>query len=193
MESVSQEEAKNEVAGSIESEGPHVIVDRADALHGAMSPNSPMENPYLAGRIALTFEEVQGSLGIGERTLRTAMRNGEIPSVKVGGRRLFPVRALERHLEALAYAGSGALDAWESALVKATTVRLKTARRRALERRKYLRRKLAEARKNGLDTTEIGQDHVATLRADLATLRREGAISEAVAKDMSIELDQAER
>lgn len=179
---------------SPEMDGPHIINDRADALLDVMAPQATLyEADYLAGRLALSSEEVMMALGIGERTLRTAMRNGELPSLKIGGRRLFPVSALTKHLDALAYAESGALDAWEAALVKAATNRMRVARRRAWERRKYLRRKLRAARKAGLTQAAIGQDHLTNLRAELAELEKQGAITDRFSRDLSIEIDQAER
>lgn len=188
-----EEEAAAVVRGSPEAMGPHIIADRADSLADAMIPETVLfEQTYLTGRIALSIEETQLALGIGERTMRTAMRNGEIPSVKIGGRRLVPVKALERHLEALAYASSGALDAWENALVQAATTRMKTARRRRWERRKYLRRKLREARLAGLNSGEAGRDYFTGLRTELAELEREQAVTDRFRRDMEIEIDQAE-
>lgn len=188
------EEAERIARQSPEAAGPHIINDRADALMDVMQPQTTLyEQDYLSGRIALSLEEVQWALGIGERTLRTAMRNGEIPSVKIGGRRLVPTSALVKHLDALAYAESGALDAWEAALVKAATSRMKIARRRAWERRKYLRRKLRAARRAGLDQAAIGRDHLTNLRAELAELERQGAVTDRFSRDLSIEIDQAER
>ena len=115
--------------------GPHVIADSAEATYRDLAPRLPPGLPALMGRISLTVGEVAPALGLSERTVRKAIADGEIPSVMVGGRRLVPIRALERHLEALAYAEAGTLDLWEQALARATSVRISRARRLAAERR----------------------------------------------------------
>jgi len=123
------------VQGDGTAAGPHVIADRSEAAYRDLVPPLPPGLPGLMGRIALTVGEVAPALGLSERTVRKAIANGDIPSVMIGGRRLVPIRALERHLEALAYAETGALDTWEKALARATSVRLSRARRLAAERR----------------------------------------------------------
>lgn len=49
-------------------------------------------------RLALSSEETCIALGIGRRLLWSLSNTGEIPSVKIGGRRLYPVAALEKYL-----------------------------------------------------------------------------------------------
>lgn len=168
------------------SAGPHEISDAANELYESIIPPSP-DLDYLAGRIALSLEETKLALGIGDRTLKLAIERGEIPTVKVGGRRLVPRRGLERHLEALAYAGSGALDLWQSALAKGAAVRVANARKQAVQRRKYLRRKLRLAHQKGV--TGASEDHRLLLLAELQELDNQNAIGEQVAKDLRRELD----
>lgn len=188
------EQARRYLAASPEMDGPEVILDAADQLRHAMVPESTYEMDYLAGRIAISIEEAGLSLGIGERTMRTALRDGTIPSVKVGGRRLIPVKALERHLEALAYAESGALDAWQQALVRGTSARLKEANRRAWERRRFLKRRLKESRKAIADgRSALHREELVALQADLVELRGHQAVTEKFASDFQIELEAVER
>ena len=162
MDDVDRQEAEAFVHSSPEGMGPHVILDQAEAVREALVPPS-IETEKLAGRIALSLEETRLALGIGERTLKTALRNGEIPSVKIGGRRLVPIRALERHLEALAYAESGALDAWQTMMVKGTAANIQRARRQAVARRKRYRSALRKAH-----ATKAQEEAMATANADLA-------------------------
>lgn len=192
VDDVDVREAEAYAAGP-DGDGPHVIAARADALHDSIVPEHVGELEYLAGRIAISLQEVQLALGIGERTLKTAIRNGEIPTVKVGGRRLVPVKALERHLEALAYASSGALDAWQAALVKGAAFRLSVARRRAVERRRYLRRKIRGAQRAGITSEAAGKEGLLLLRAELIELQKEQAIGANVARDLIVEIEAAER
>ncbi|HXJ69622.1 MAG TPA: helix-turn-helix domain-containing protein [Verrucomicrobiae bacterium] len=193
-DTVWDEEAKNYLANSPEMDGLEVILDAADQLRHAMVPESTYEMDYLAGRIAISIEEAQLALGIGQRTMRTALRDGTIPSVKVGGRRLIPVKALERHLEALAYAESGALDAWQQALVRGTSARLKEANRRAWERRKFLRRRLKQSRAAIAEgRSQLHREEVIALKGDLAELRNQQAITEKFASDFTVELEGLER
>lgn len=188
------DEARRFLANSPEMEGPEVVLAAADQLRHAMVPESTYEMDYLAGRIAISIEEAGLALGIGERTMRTALRDGTIPSVKVGGRRLIPVKALERHLEALAYAESGALDAWQQALVRGTSARLKEANRRAWERRRFLKRRLKESRKAIADgRSALHREEVVALQADLAELRGHQAVTERFAADFAVELEAVER
>lgn len=172
---------------------PAATAEAADALWDAMVPPQPYELDYLAGRICISLEECQLAMGIGERTMKTALRDGSIPTVKIGGRRLVPVRALERHLEAMAYAESGCLDAWENAMVRGSTRRLREARRRAGERRRFLKRKLRDSRAAIQAGSQLSQAHLTALQADLATLAREQAVTERFAHDFQAELEAAER
>lgn len=49
-------------------------------------------------RVTLTIREAARRLGVSEGTLYRAARRGEVPTVRVGGRRLVPRAALERLL-----------------------------------------------------------------------------------------------
>lgn len=139
-------EAEERVAASPERFGPHVLADEAERQAAEIIPVHAPDLDYLAGRVALTLDEAQLALGIGPATLRTAIRDGQIPSTMIGGRRLVPVRALERHLEALAYAESGALDQWQQALTSASAARIAKNRRRNNERRRVTAMKRKKAR-----------------------------------------------
>lgn len=50
-------------------------------------------------RPTLTVDETAAVLGIARSTAYESVRNGEIPSIKVGRRRLVPTAALRRLLE----------------------------------------------------------------------------------------------
>lgn len=146
--------AKRYVKDSPEADGPHVLADAAVSMHDGIVPSDPAVHHgtpdlrFLQGRIALTKPEVALAMGCTEYAVEQMQKRGEIPSVKLGRSYYFPVRAVERHLEALAYATSGALDQWEQALADATANRLRTARRRAYERRKAIQSRLKRAREN---------------------------------------------
>lgn len=168
---------------------PSELADRADSLHDAVVPPS-LELDYLTGRITLSYEEMKLALGVGDRTMRTAIANGELPSVKIGGRRLFPIRAVERHLEALAYAEAGTLDAWQAAVAKGASANLARSRRKALAKRRYLVAKLRKAHKEGVS---VNPDSYLELRAEIAEMERQKAISTKVARDLTVELEGLER
>jgi excisionase family DNA binding protein len=51
------------------------------------------------GRRAVSITEAALLLGIGRSTAYSSVIAGDIPSVRVGGRKLVPVRALERLLD----------------------------------------------------------------------------------------------
>jgi excisionase family DNA binding protein len=179
-----EEEVRAYLRESPESDGPGVLADRADTLYHSLVPPHPPELDYLAGRIALNMEETAAALGLGRSAIRTAIRNGQIPSVMVGSRRLIPIKALERHLEALAYADSGALDAWETALVHAATSRLRRVRRQAWERRKELRRKLRESRRRMDELKKdpgAGREVARDIATQLVTIRAELTAEQALA------------
>jgi excisionase family DNA binding protein len=53
----------------------------------------------------LRVEQAAKILGIGRNTAYTAVRNGQIPAVKIGGRLLVPKMALERLLGATGAGG----------------------------------------------------------------------------------------
>ncbi len=162
--------------------GPHVIADQAAELFDAIVPPS-LDLDLLAGRVTLTLEEAQLALGIGEKALRRAMREGTVPSVLVGGRRLIPLKGLERHLEALAYAEAGVIDAWQAAITRGAAQRISRARRLANARRKAIRRKMREAHR------AMAPEEALQIEQDLAMLEAEQAIGERVAKDMRATID----
>lgn len=183
--------ARDTVAGSPEAAGPQVIAQRAQALHEGSVPDPVIpERNYLLGRIALTKEEMQAALGIGKKALETATVKGEIPSVLIAGRRLYPVKAVEQHLAALAYASSGALDAWEAALVKATSNRLRIARRRVSERHRHLIKALRDARAAGTPRT---LDDAMKLRALLTELETQQVLSDRQRQKIIAEVEAIER
>ncbi len=179
--------AREAVKGSAEAAGPHVIIAREqDLLQAVPDPVAPDKN-YLMGRIALTRDEMALALGIGLDALDAAVRRGDLPSVLIGGRRLFPIKAIENHLSALAYASSGALDGWERALVQATAARLKVAQRRAKERSRTLQRRLA--RQGGIATE---QDAIEA-RALLAELDSQQALALAQREKLVTQIEKVER
>lgn len=49
-------------------------------------------------KLALSIVETAEAIGVCERTVQTLLSNGEIPSVRVGQRRLIPVDALKEWL-----------------------------------------------------------------------------------------------
>ena len=53
-------------------------------------------------RRTMTVPEAAKILGIGRSNAYTAARNGDIPVIKIGGRNLVPVAALERLLQGAA-------------------------------------------------------------------------------------------
>lgn len=171
------------VAQNDAGRGPHVIADQAQELHDAIVPVHLDDLDLLAGRIALTMEEIQLALGLGEKAIRAAMRDGSLPSVLIGGRRMFPVKAIERHLEALAYAEAGVIDAWQAALTKGAAQRISRARRLANARRKAIRRKMRDAHR------AMAPEEALQIQADLAELNRQAAIGERVARDMQATID----
>ena len=52
-------------------------------------------------KLLLTVEEAAHALGVRRSTLYTLLEPGEIFSVKVGNRRLVPVKALDEYVERL--------------------------------------------------------------------------------------------
>ncbi len=179
---IDREDAARWVAENDAARGPHVIADQAQELHDAIVPPS-LELDLLAGRIALTMEEIQLALGLGEKAIRAAMRDGSLPSVLIGGRRMFPVKAIERHLEALSYAEAGVIDAWQAAITKGAAQRISRARRMANSRRKAIRRKMREAHR------AMAPEEALQIQMDLAQLEREQAIGERVKRDMQHTID----
>ena len=62
-------------------------------------------------RLLLDIRQAAGALGVCPRTLAALVSAGKVPSVKLGKRRLFSVKALERFIEqeeAAAVAGASA-------------------------------------------------------------------------------------
>jgi hypothetical protein len=178
-----REAAARFVAENEQAQGPHVLADQAEELHAAIVPAHAEDLDLLAGRIALTMEEIQLALGLGEKAVRAAMRDGSLPSVLIGGRRMFPVKAIERHLEALSYAEAGVLDAWQAAVLKGSAQRISRARRLANARRKAIRRKMSEAHRAMTPEEALG------LQADLAELERQQALGERTKRDMQSTID----
>ena len=178
------DEAKRLNRATGEDQGPHVAADRAEKLYAAIVPRLPDGLDALAGRLALTVDEAAPALGISVRSVRTAIANGEIPSLKLAGRRLIPIKALERHMEALAYTESGALDTWETMLAKAASTRLQRSRRQAYNARKELRRRMKEARRRAAELKgSPGEARLVAEKvvAELAAVRAQLTIEEALA------------
>jgi excisionase family DNA binding protein len=64
-----------------------------------MDANTPFETPpHLTGRATITVSEAAALLGMGRSATYEAVRRGEIPSLRFGGRILVPVAALLRLL-----------------------------------------------------------------------------------------------
>lgn len=184
-------EAKRLNRATGEDAGPHVAADRAERLYGAIVPQLPRGFDFLAGRVSLTVEEAAPAMGVGIRTLRAAIAKGEIPSVKIGGRRLIPLRALERHMETLAYTESGALDMWETTLAKAASTRLQRSRRDAYQARKELRARMKEARRRTtelLSTPGAAREVATKVVAELAAARSQLTVEEALASKAGLDL-----
>ena len=57
----------------------------------------PVSNPP---ELLLTFHELTTVLKLSERTIATLVKNGEIPSVKIGRSRRFPAKAIEEWIAA---------------------------------------------------------------------------------------------
>ena len=178
--------AREAVKGSAEAEGPQTIIAREADLKNAL-PDAVPEQNWLAGRICLTKEEVALALGIGVIAVERATSRGELPSLLLGGRRLYPVKAIEEHLRALAYAGSGALDQWERAMVQATAARMKITQRRIKERNRYLKRRLAKA--GGIVTDQDAAD----MRALVAELDQQQILAHKQREKLMAQIEAVER
>ena len=74
------------------------------------------ELPDLGSRLALRPKEAADALGIGERTLRTWMRDEELPFLRVAGVVLVPTAGLEEWLVESAL--WGCLTWYEAALTR---------------------------------------------------------------------------
>jgi hypothetical protein len=202
-----EDEARQLVQGSPERFGPGVITDRADALYDAIVPTAlPVTDPW-AGRELLTRAEAQISFGLATKAMDAAIRRGDVLSLKIGRRRMFPIVANRKHFEAIAYAESGAMDAWEAALVRASAARLRRVRRQAWGKRKTVRRKLREARRRQqeLQATEgapreMAVETLTVMQSVQAELTAEQALAtgmgdelakdiETVAKEFGIDLE----
>lgn len=189
------DEARELVKKTGEAQGPRAVTDRAERTYNAMVPRMPDGIDYLAGRIALTVKEAAPALGISVRTLQNAIRDGDIPSLMIQGRRLIPVDALKMHLTAIAYTESGALDAWETAITKAAHTRLMRARRDAYNARKELRRVMREARRRMAaiadspgEARALAAKTVAQLQAARERLSLEEQLSSKAGKDILVDI-----
>lgn len=73
---------------------------------GYVSENVPSTGPNRTDspvpRLALSIADAAVALGLSDRTVDELARAGELPSIRVGRRRLFVVRDLERWLDELA-------------------------------------------------------------------------------------------
>lgn len=73
---------------SADVNGPHMT----DHIDTAATPNK-------AERLAYSLGEVARLLGLGRNTAYQAAQSGEIPTIRIGRRRLVPAVALQRLLE----------------------------------------------------------------------------------------------
>ena len=62
-------------------------------------------------RLTVTVEEAADLLGIGRSSAYMAVKDGSIPSIRIGGRILVPRAALERMLGEVGQAAAGAAAA----------------------------------------------------------------------------------
>ncbi len=62
-------------------------------------PTVTREIFHMTDKLVLSIPEAASRLGIGRNTAYEAVRRGEIPSVRIGGRILVPISALEQLLE----------------------------------------------------------------------------------------------
>jgi excisionase family DNA binding protein len=58
-------------------------------------------------KLTLTVEEAASALGIGRNSAYEAVRNGDVPSIRIGKRLLVPRAALDRLLAEAGRAGAG--------------------------------------------------------------------------------------
>lgn len=63
--------------------------------------------PAFPGRLALSVPEAAAALGVSRRALDEALLRGELPSVRLGTRRLVPLDGLVRALNPPATTGKG--------------------------------------------------------------------------------------
>lgn len=62
-------------------------------------PNTKPQKPRTVERVCISVEEAGRALGIGRNSAYEAVRRGQIPSLKIGGRYVIPRKALERLLD----------------------------------------------------------------------------------------------
>lgn len=75
------------------------------AQHESKTDDSKRHKPQPVERVCLSVEEAGRALGIGRNSAYEAVRSGQIPSLKIGGRYVIPRKALDRLLDGV---GSGA-------------------------------------------------------------------------------------
>jgi len=71
------------------------IVNANNITHNA----TPQSRPLGVGEVMLTLREAAQKLRISERTLRSYVKRGIIPHVRLGRNILFPLTKLERWIE----------------------------------------------------------------------------------------------
>jgi excisionase family DNA binding protein len=71
------------------------IVNTNNITHNATS----QPRPSAAGEVMLTLREAAQKLRISERTLRSYVKRGIIPHLRLGRNILFPLTALEKWIE----------------------------------------------------------------------------------------------
>jgi excisionase family DNA binding protein len=64
--------------------------------------------PQTDSPLLLSRREARARLGIGETTLGRLIRDGELRTVRIRGRRLVPARELERYVDRLMMRATGA-------------------------------------------------------------------------------------
>jgi excisionase family DNA binding protein len=70
-----------------------LAAELADLVERRLAERAAAEGPQ-----ALDVKQAAARLGIGERTMREMVRSGQVPSVKVGRRRLIAAAAIDRLL-----------------------------------------------------------------------------------------------
>jgi excisionase family DNA binding protein len=71
------------------------IVNTNNITHNA----TPQPRPLAVGEVMLTLREAAQKLRISERTLRSYVKRGIIPHLRLGRNILFPLRRLEKWIE----------------------------------------------------------------------------------------------
>jgi excisionase family DNA binding protein len=70
------------------------------AYDSATPPASPHHSASESPRLALTPEEAAEAIGVGRTTIYELLAGGKIASIRVGRRRVVPVRSIEAFLDA---------------------------------------------------------------------------------------------